>query len=136
MSKPLVSVIVPIYNVEKYLGQCIDSLVNQTYRELEIILVDDGSKDNSGSICDIYAKEDFRVKVIHKSNGGLSSSREAGINVASGDYVMIIDGDDWINTDTIQECMDCIVKEADLQCVLFSYVKEYPNKSIPVKVME
>lgn len=136
MGNPLVSIIVPIYNVEKYLEQCIDSLENQTYREIEIILVDDGSKDNSGAICDVYAKSDSRVKVIHKPNGGLSSSREAGINAALGEYIMIVDGDDWIDTDTIQECINCIIKEADLQCVLFSYIKEYPNKSIPVKVLE
>ena len=136
MVKPLVSIVVPIYNVEKYLEQCVESLVKQTYKELEIILVDDGSKDNSGVICDSYVERDARVKVIHKFNGGLSSSRETGINAASGDYIMIVDGDDWIDADTIEECVNCIANDPDLQCVLFSYIKEYPNKSIPVRVME
>lgn len=136
MNKPLVSIIVPIYNVEKYLEQCIDSLINQTYREVEIILVNDGSQDSSGRICDSYAKKDLRVHVIHKSNGGLSSSRKVGINAASGDFLMIVDGDDWIDVNTIQECVNCIKRDSELQCVLFSYVKEYPEKSIPVKVME
>lgn len=89
-----ISVIVPVYNVEKYLEECIDSILNQTYTNLEIILVDDGSKDNSGLICDKYADKDNRIKVIHKSNGGLSSARNAGLDSATGDYIMFCDSDD------------------------------------------
>ena len=86
--KSLVSVIVPIYKVEKYLNKCVDSIINQSYKNLEIILVDDGSPDKCGEICDKYAEKDSRVKVIHKENGGLSDARNAGIDIAKGDYLL------------------------------------------------
>lgn len=92
-----VSIIIPIYNVEKYLDKCIESIVGQTYKNLEIILVDDGSPDSCPSICDDWAKKDNRIKVIHKTNGGVSSARNTGIDAATGDYVVFIDGDDCIN---------------------------------------
>ena len=93
-----ISIIVPIYNVEKYIRKCIESIINQTYRNIEIILVDDGSPDNCGKICDEYAKKDSRVKVIHKKNGGLSDARNKGTEVATGEYIMYVDSDDyWIN---------------------------------------
>lgn len=98
--KTLISVIVPVYKVEKYLSQCVDSILNQTYRNLELILVDDGSPDGCGKLCDAYAEKDGRVRVVHKKNGGLSDARNAGINAASGDYLSFIDGDDWIEPDT------------------------------------
>ena len=84
---PLISVIVPIYNVEKYLARCVDSIVNQTYKNLEIILVDDGSPDRCPQMCDDYAEKDSRIKVIHKKNGGLSDARNAGMAVATGEYI-------------------------------------------------
>lgn len=93
----LISVVVPVYNVEKYVGQCIESIINQTYKNLEIILVDDGSTDNSGKICDEYAKKDSRIKVIHKENGGLVSARKAGLNIANGGSIGFVDSDDWID---------------------------------------
>lgn len=96
MRESLISVIVPIYKVEKYLDCCINSIINQTYANLEIILVDDGSPDNCPAICDEYAKKDGRIKVIHKENGGVSSARNAGLKVASGDYIGFVDSDDWI----------------------------------------
>lgn len=99
--EPLVSVIVPVYNVEKYLRRCLDSVINQTYKKLEIILVDDGSTDRSGEICDEYAKKDKRIKVIHKENGGLSSARNAGMARCSGYYIFFLDGDDEL-------CQACI----------------------------
>lgn len=90
-----ISVIMPVFNVEKFIRQSIDSVLNQTYKNLEIILVDDGSKDSSGKICDEYCKNDERIKVIHKENGGLSSARNAGLDIATGKYVMFIDSDDF-----------------------------------------
>ncbi len=95
----LVSVIVAVYNIEEYLPRCVDSILAQTYRNLEIILVDDGSKDQSGSICDSYAEKDRRIKVIHKKNGGLSDARNAGMDAATGEYIGFVDGDDWIEPD-------------------------------------
>ena len=96
MTNPLISVIVPIYKIDKYLGVCIESLLNQTYHNLEIILVDDGSPDRCPEICDLYAKKDSRIKVIHKKNGGLVSARKAGILAATGEYIGNVDGDDWV----------------------------------------
>lgn len=93
----MISVIVPVYNVEQYLCRCIDSILNQTYHDMEIILVDDGSTDTSGSICDNYANLDSRVRVLHKSNNGLSSARNAGLNIAIGEYIAFIDSDDSID---------------------------------------
>ena len=97
-----ISIIVPVYNVEKYLARCLDSIIDQTYTNIEIILVDDGSLDESGKICDEYAKKDKRIKVIHKQNGGLSSARNSGIEMASGKYVCFIDSDDYIEKDMIE----------------------------------
>ena len=96
MSEPLISVIVPIYNVEEYLNRCVESLVNQTYKNLEIILVDDGSPDNCPQMCDDWAKKDSRIKVVHKKNGGLSDARNAGLRIATGEYIAFVDSDDWI----------------------------------------
>lgn len=92
----LVSVIVPVYKVEPYLRKCVDSILAQTYQNLEIIMVDDGSPDNCGTICDEYAKQDARIKVIHKPNGGLSDARNAGLDIMTGEYVAFVDSDDWI----------------------------------------
>ncbi len=89
-----ISIIVPVYNVEKYLKECIESILSQTYKNIEIILIDDGSTDNSGKICDEYLKKDSRVKVIHKENGGLSDARNTGIEIASGKYIGFVDSDD------------------------------------------
>lgn len=110
-----ISVIVPIYNVEKYIEKCINSIINQTYKDLEIILVDDGSTDSSGKICDEYAKKDKRIKVIHKKNGGVSSSRNIALTIANGDYITWIDSDDWIEKDTYSKLADIILKnKADI----------------------
>ena len=95
--KELISVVVPIYNVEKYLERCIKSIINQTYEKIEIILVDDGATDKSGKICDDYKKMDTRIKVIHKKNGGLSDDRNAGLKIAKGKYITFIDSDDFID---------------------------------------
>ena len=102
----MVSVIVPIYKVEAYLSRCVDSLIHQSYINLEIILVDDGSPDGCGAICDTYAQMDTRVRVIHKPNGGLSDARNAGLDIATGDYVFFVDSDDWIGADAIATLME------------------------------
>lgn len=112
--KPLISVIVPVYNVEQYLARCVDSILAQTYSDLEIILVDDGARDASGTICDAYAAKDDRIRVIHKENGGLSSARNAGIDAALGEYLAFVDSDDWIEADAYGRMMElmerCSVK--------------------------
>ena len=95
----LISVIVPVYNVEKFLVKCVDSILAQTYTNLEIIIVDDGSPDNCPAICDELAKKDSRIKVIHKENGGASSARNAGLDIAKGEYIGFVDGDDYIAKD-------------------------------------
>ena len=93
----LITVIIPVYNVEKYLKECLESIINQTYKNLEIILIDDGSTDASGEICDEYSKRDNRIRVVHKANGGLSSARNLGLDIANGEYVTFIDSDDYID---------------------------------------
>lgn len=117
-----VSIILPIYNVEKYLNKCVDSIRNQTYRNLEIILVDDGSKDSSGKICDELSKEDSRIQVVHKNNGGLASARNSGYQVATGEYVMYIDSDDCVKEDTVKKCVDAIERD-ESDVVIFGYEK-------------
>lgn len=111
----LISVIIPIYNVEKYLEQCLESIINQTYKFLEIILVDDGSTDSGGKICDEYAKYDARISVIHKANGGLSDARNIGLENAHGDYIGFVDSDDYINADMYEKLAEaCTTYNADI----------------------
>ena len=109
--KALISIIIPVYKVEKYLEKCIQSVINQTYENLQIILVDDGSPDNCGKICDEYAQKDHRIEVIHKSNGGLSDARNKGLEIAKGEYIGFIDSDDYI--------------ESDMYEVLYNLLKQY-----------
>lgn len=116
----LVSVIVPIYKVEPYLRQCIDSIINQTYKNLEIILVDDGSPDGCPQICDEYVSKDTRIKVIHKENGGLSSARNAGLDIATGEYVAFVDSDDWIEP-TMYEDLLGVMKTHQSDIVVCKY---------------
>lgn len=104
-ANPKVSIIVPVYRAEKYVSKCIDSILNQTYPNWELILVDDGSPDNSGSICDEYAAKDSRIRVFHKENGGVSSARNIGIENAVGNWLMFVDADDWLSTEAISSCM-------------------------------
>lgn len=113
----LVSIVVPIYNVEKYLDKCVKSICNQTYTNLEIILVDDGSPDKCGKMCDEYAQNDDRIKVVHKKNGGLSDARNAGIRIATGKYLFLVDSDDYIREDTIALMYDRIEKDNADICI-------------------
>ena len=100
--KDLITIVVPVYKVEQYLDKCVNSIINQTYKNLEIILVDDGSPDNCGKMCDEYAKNDNRIVVIHKENGGLSDARNAGIEIAKGKYISFIDSDDYVTEDYVE----------------------------------
>ena len=115
--KVLFSIIVPIYGVDKYLNKCVKSLINQTYKNIEIILVDDGSKDNCPGICDYYSALDNRIKVIHKRNGGLVSARKAGAEIASGQYIICVDGDDWVSTKYVEHFNSAIMQyKPDVIC--------------------
>lgn len=114
-----ITVVIPVYNVERYLRRCVDSVLNQTYGNLEIVLVDDGSKDESSAICDEYTKRDRRVKAIHKTNGGLSSARNAALDSSlTGDYITFVDSDDWIEKDTYEYCAK-LLEQYKADCVQF-----------------
>lgn len=128
MNNPLISVIVPIFKVEDYLDKCIESIINQTYTNLEIILVDDGSPDSCPSICDSWAKRDSRIRVIHKQNGGLASARNAGLDCCTGSYISFVDADDWLEQNMYQEQLKYI-GEADIIACQIYYVKD--TKQVP-----
>lgn len=132
--EPIISIVAPVYNVEPYLRQCLDSLINQTFRDIEIILVNDGSKDQSGSICDEYAVKDNRVRVIHQANSGVSKAREVGTAATTGQCLMYIDSDDWLDLDTCQIAYDALMRN-DADLVTYSYYREYPNNTIPQTIL-
>ena len=115
-NKAKISIVIPVYNVSKYLRECLDSVINQKYQNIEIILVDDGSKDNSGIICDEYSNKDKRIKVIHKENGGVSSARNMGIDNATGKYVCFVDSDDIVHPDYIKKLVDNLDKDVLSVC--------------------
>lgn len=117
-----ISVIIPVYGVEKYLDRCVKSVVNQTYKDLEIILVDDGSPDNCPKICDEWASRDARIQTVHRENGGLSCARNTGLSVATGDYITFIDSDDWIANDTYEYCMMLLGKYKVADAVQFDMI--------------
>lgn len=124
-----VSVIVPVYQVERYLKQCLDSILNQTFKDIEVILIDDGSEDNSGKICDEYALNDNRVKVIHQKNMGLSDARNSGMNLMSGKYFMFVDSDDYVSEQMIEKLYTRAVEtDADVVCCNFEYFWEKNEK--------
>ena len=127
----LISVIVPVYNVEEYLRECIDSIIEQTYSNLEIILIDDGSKDESGIICDEYEKKDSRIKVIHKENAGVSSARNTGLQIATGDWVAFVDSDDWLEENYFEVLMKCAIdKKAEIVSCGYNRVTVNKKESI------
>lgn len=123
---PLVSVIVPIYNTERFLNKCLDSLVSQTLKNIEFILVDDGSSDSSGKICDKYASADPRFKVIHKKNGGSASARQVGLDASIGDYIIVCDSDDWAESN-MYELLYKKAEETNADIVCCGYITEYDN---------
>jgi len=138
MKEGLISIVVPVYNADTFLSKCIDSLIHQTYQNIEIILVDDGSVDQSGSICDDYSKQDHRIIVIHQPNGGVSVARQKGLDAAKGEYVTHVDPDDWVERNAIEVMYERIKKEnADiLFCDFYEdnkkdskFIKQYPTSN-------
>lgn len=123
------SVIVPIYKVEKFLPKCIESILQQTYANFELILIDDGSPDNCPQICDEYAEKDNRIKVIHKSNGGLVSARNIGIKQATGNYICYVDGDDWIVKETLYKINKIIEKYSDIDMIVFNLERIFKDSN-------
>ena len=132
---PLVSVIVPVYKVEHYIRQCIDSILKQTYRNLEIILVDDGSPDSCGSICGEYAEKDKRIKVYHKENGGLSDARNYGVARAKGEYLGFVDSDDWIEPD-MYELLVNVAEKNNADIVTCGIFNQHPNLTVAASDVE
>lgn len=129
MTKALISIIVPVFNVEKYLSQCINSILNQTYSEIELILIDDGSTDKSAEICDYYKELDKRVQVIHQANNGVSKARNNGIINSRGEFIMFVDSDDWIELNSCEILLNCALKnQADI--IMGGYIREFKNKSL------
>ena len=131
LDNPLISIIVPIYNVEQYLNKCVDSIINQIYTNIEIILVDDGSPDRCGEICDEYSKQDNRIKVIHKKNGGLSDARNVAIDIAKGEFLTFIDSDDTVSMDYIETLYRLVEK---YQCKLSVGQWQTYKEGTPLKI--
>jgi glycosyltransferase involved in cell wall biosynthesis len=131
---PLISVIIPVFNVEEYLQRCLNSLVSQTYDNFEVILIDDGSPDNSPKICDDYKKRDCRFQVIHQSNQGLSAARNRGLDIAKGDFVTFIDSDDWVSADYLSELYSLIKNtQADIAIASHQLTTTFPAKEKKTK---
>lgn len=129
-SNEKISIVVPIYNVERYLRQCLDSIVNQTYKNIEIVCIDDGSSDRSSEILDEYAEKDSRIIAIHQKNIGLSAARNRGAAIASGSYLMFVDSDDWIDLETCDTALKLALRyNADV--VFWPYIREFENSSSP-----
>lgn len=138
MKSPKISIITPVYNAEKYIHKCVDSIIAQTFTDWELILVDDGSPDSSGRICDVYADQDFRIRVIHKQNGGVSAARQTGLDAAQGEYVIHADPDDWIDSNMLEE-LYAKAKQTDADVVICDYYtnsgeKQTYNKQEPTSL--
>ncbi len=130
---PLISIIIPIYNVEQYIHKCLDSIIHQTYKHLEIILVDDGSPDRCPQICDEYSKKDRRIKVLHKKNGGLSDARNAGLNIAKGEFVVFVDSDDFVELDCIEKLSRPVTEDKNVDMVIAGHNVIYESGKIVVQ---
>lgn len=131
---PKISVIVPVYNVEKYLRRCIDSILAQTFADFELLLIDDGSKDSSGAICDEYAEKDNRILVFHKENGGVSSARNVGLDNACGEWITFVDADDWVSP----KLYDIIFNSKDykdVELINFSFYSVFKSEQVPVRLL-
>lgn len=128
---PLISVLVPVYNIERYIGLCLESLICQTYKNIEIIVVDDGSTDRSGEICDLYAKKDKRIKVIHKENGGLVSARKTAMRIAAGEYIGFVDGDDWVGEGFYASLFSAMT-QTDSDIVVAGFSRELFGKTVRI----
>lgn len=131
----LFSIVVPIYNVEKYLSQCIESVLNQDFSDFELILVDDGSTDSSGEICDEYAKNDDRIRVIHKLNGGVSDARNIGISKANGEFVCFLDSDDFMAKFAISDLADFLMNNDNIDMITCAHIDEYNDGSTKVQLL-
>ena len=129
MNDPLVSIVVPVYKVEKYIRECIDSILKQTYQNYELILVDDGSPDRCGEICEDYKKKNEKIQVIHKQNGGLSDARNAGTKIAKGEYITYIDSDDYVSENYLEKLVSAAVKY-DADFVPGNYTREAFNSTV------
>ncbi len=137
MNENMISVIIPVYNVEQYLYDCLISVIDQSYFDIEIILVDDGSTDNSGEICNIFASRDERIKVIHKENGGLSSARNAGLDIARGKFIIFVDSDDYLNRDMIEKLYGALeLSKAEIACCDYTTLKFNDEISDNIEVLK
>lgn len=135
--QPFVSIIVPSYNIESYVGQCIESIIAQTYQDWELLLVNDGSTDRTGRICDEYAENDGRIRVLHKKNGGLVSARKAGLREARGEYIFYLDGDDWVTPDALETLCTCAKREnADIVIADYIHVDGEKEKYMSQEIRE
>ena len=132
MKKPLISVVVPIYNVQAYVGKCVESLLQQTHTACEIILVDDGSTDDSGKICDRYAEKDERVRVLHKANGGVSSARNAGVAAMRGEFLAFVDPDDWVEASYLEELAAPLLKDETIDIVIGCFYLREDGQGITI----
>ena len=133
MSKEkLITIIIPIYNVEKYLSKCIESVINQTYKNLEIILIDDGSTDSSGIICNQYSKKDSRIKLIHIKNSGVSNARNVGLDNASGDWIVFVDSDDWLEFNFCERLYEIVMNDPSIDIVCSGYKRIYADTVEPI----
>lgn len=135
MENILISIIIPIYNSEAYLSQCLESVLNQTYKNIEVICINDGSTDGSADILDYYKKNDSRVKVVSIENGGISNARNTGHNYVTGQYIMYIDSDDWIEPDTCEKALN-VAKNYDADVVFWNYIREFEGSSKPQYIFD
>lgn len=119
--EPLITIIIPVYNVEKYLKRCVDSVLAQTYRNFEVILIDDGSPDKSGELCDLFAEDDCRIRVFHTQNGGVSNARNIGLDNANGDYITFVDSDDYIHPDYLAELLKAVMEHKSSKIAVCSF---------------
>lgn len=130
---PKISVIVPVYNTEQYLPRCIDSILSQTFTDFELLLIDDGSKDSSGKICDEYAAKDSRIRVFHKENGGVSSARNLGLDNSQGEWIIFVDSDDWIESLLIDSCINLIQKHPKIDIIRYGYYEEKSSNKYTIR---